>query len=900
MTLVGFLMGCLPEAAPFRCDLAGGDRACDGVAGSRCLEGSCAAPVSTSVCASGFAFSASAATPGRCATLTGGDAAIDATTAPDATVDDRLSVDVTVGDRGADDVAKRLDVTVLDRSDVALADDVPAPLDRALPLDAPLLDVSVPDVPVADVSREAGIFLSETPPASVAKVVGGFFHTCARLVDNRVWCWGSNEQGQLGINQTTPYVPNPVRVNLADVVDVAAGAFHTCALTLGGEVHCWGRNSERQLGVAAPAFAFEPVRVATAPAGVSSLALGSSHTCVSTDRAEVFCWGNNALGAAGVSSTANDPVAPTRVPGVTGHFVTAGDAFTCAGSGNRVWCWGRNLYGETGPTPTPPGQTASPTLIAGAVATDDNLIELSAGGFTACARGIRGVRCWGRADLGAIPGSAAATSQITPAEVPYYATTQPVLGYINQCGVGADSALRCWGANDLGASGTGSVTRTTTPPTSSLPLQVQRAGSRPIVGLGPAHTCAVDSTGVLRCWGARYFGQLGDGRLALAPVPVEVIALRDAASLHAGRAFTCARRGNTAGVSCVGVNSLGQLGGSSATSTPLPTTEPAPVTVASERFNGAPLQAVTQLSTGLAHSCAISTTRGLVCWGYNFNGQVNPALGAANVYFGATAPFHDLLARGVACGAAHTCAVDNLGFVRCWGSNERGGAGQASSVERATGALVVGLTGVSSLAAGSAFTCALTSAGRVECFGANDLGQCGTGATLPSSVTLPSERVAVIPSAAAEVTAGAQHACARVGREVRCWGSNQRGQLGAPLTEPRYATRATAVAGLGPADEVHAAGAFTCARVAGRVWCWGANHRGQLGDGTFTDRAAPVEVMLPRDEAFVEVATGEEHACARTAAGRVYCWGSNHLGQLGLSDALWITRAEQGAVRWPR
>ena len=97
LTLVGFLVGCLPEAAPCRCDLAGGDRACDSVAGSRCIEGSCASPVSTAVCPSGFAFSASAATPGRCVPVATADAAVDATTPEDTMHLDRPAPDAPPG-----------------------------------------------------------------------------------------------------------------------------------------------------------------------------------------------------------------------------------------------------------------------------------------------------------------------------------------------------------------------------------------------------------------------------------------------------------------------------------------------------------------------------------------------------------------------------------------------------------------------------------------------------------------------------------------------------------------------------------------------------------------------------------------------------------------------------------
>jgi alpha-tubulin suppressor-like RCC1 family protein len=615
---------------------------------------------------------------------------------------------------------------------------------------------------------------------------------------------------------------------------------------------------------------------------------------------QVFCWGSNAQGAVGVESSANGPVLPTLVPGVTARFVVAGDAFTCAGGTPSVWCWGRNQFGELGANPGQLARSSSPRLIADALAMGDSLDALHAGGFSACARGGRGVRCWGRTDLGAIPGqSPTSGTQPSPVEVPHYLTALPMLAHLNQCSVDATDALRCWGANDLGASGNGSVNRATTPPSAALPFAVQRFEGRPVVGQGSAHTCALDPTGVLRCWGARYFGQLGDGRLALVPTPVEVPALQGAVALAAGRAFTCARRATAPELTCVGSNNVGQLGGSSAASAPLPTTEPVPVTVVRDRLGGPPLSSVTRMSVGRAHTCAITAQNGLVCWGYNLQGQINPALLAANVYSGAVEPIAGITAINVAAGASHTCAVDRIGTLRCWGSNDRGESGQATVVVRATGMAVAGLTGVTAVAAGSAFTCARSASGRVDCFGANEFGQCGTGAALPSNITLTKRRAA-IESGAAEVAVGAQHACARVGTEVWCWGANHLGQLGAAVATPPFAPQAARVAGLGPADEVRAGGLFSCARVGARVWCWGAHHRGQLGDGTLVDRSTPVEVLIPHSERVVELATGEEHTCARMLSGRVYCWGSNHLAQLALRDPLWIPRAEQGAVRWPR
>ena len=884
LCLIPLLAGCLPEAAPYRCDLAGGDRACDGVAGSRCIEGSCAAPVSTSVCPSGFAFSPSSATPGRCAILPTADASVDVTvvdvvvtdTDPSATevvAPDVPAPDVPAPDVPAPDVpaldAPVLDVPVLDvpvldlgitpdivsPQDVVVATDLPTMADTNTSRDVVITDVGSPprdagvDTAVLDAPNDAGPSFVDNPPRPVVQVVSGFLHTCARLDNQQVWCWGSNEQGQVGINASTLHVANPARVDIDNVVEIAAGAFHTCARRDNGEIRCWGRNIEGQLGVLTPRFAFAPVHVMAAPLA-TALALGAAHTCVATVIGHVFCWGSNRHGAIGVNSAADAVLTPTQVPVTGARFVVAGEAFTCAGGTPTVWCWGRNLYGEIGPSPAPSSESrvTSPVVITGAVAPNRSLDRLYAGGFTACAQSGTSVRCWGRTDVGTIPGSGAGSNQLTPFEVPHYAAALPTLGYTHQCSVDEMDHLRCWGANELGASGNGSVLRTIAPPTPALPFRVRRAEGVPVVGLGSAHACAVDLSGVLRCWGARYFGQLGDGRIAALPVPVEVPAWRNVTALTAGRAFTCARR-STGTLVCAGLNNVGQLGGTSVTASPFPTVEPGPVTVARGTATSMPLPGVLSVTAGQSHACATVSGNAVFCWGYNFFGQAAPLATMQNVVFGATEPLTGRSALSLAAGVAHTCAlVASNSTLLCWGSNEHGESGQPLVTARVQGVVAPGFSGVAQVGAGDGLTCVRTTAGRVECFGANDVGQCGIGGTVPENVVLPSARVAAVVRDADDLAVGAQHACALV---------------------------------------------------QGRVWCWGANHRGQLGDGTFTDRVSPVAVQLPSGESVAEVVTGEEHACARANSGRVYCWGSNHLGPLGLDDPLWILRAEAGGVRWP-
>jgi alpha-tubulin suppressor-like RCC1 family protein len=111
-----------------------------------------------------------------------------------------------------------------------------------------------------------------------------------------------------------------------------------------------------------------------------------------------------------------------------------------------------------------------------------------------------------------------------------------------------------------------------------------------------------------------------------------------------------------------------------------------------------------------------------------------------------------------------------------------------------------------------------------------------------------------------------------------CWGSNANGQLGDGTTTNRAAP--VTVTGLTDAVEVRAGGSHTCARRAtGATVCWGANAAGQLGDGSNTDRGTPVMVATIDDAIALDA--GPSHTCAQRAIGQIVCWGDNAFGQLG-------------------
>jgi len=187
--------------------------------------------------------------------------------------------------------------------------------------------------------------------------------------------------------------------------------------------------------------------------------------------------------------------------------------------------------------------------------------------------------------------------------------------------------------------------------------------------------------------------------------------------------------------------------------------------------------------------------------------------------------------------------------------------------------------GVTRLVAGDQHTCALVgSPGTVSCWGANGNGQLGNGSTADA---VPTPGAVGGLSDAIDVVAGGEHTCAiRAGGAVACWGYNYLGQLGNGSTRPTRATSLESVVGLADATHLAAGRYHTCAlRAGGAVVCWGNNQKGELGDGTTTDRTSPVAVSGL--DAATLLTAGAWHTCGATSAGGVWCWGDDLGAQLG-------------------
>jgi alpha-tubulin suppressor-like RCC1 family protein len=226
----------------------------------------------------------------------------------------------------------------------------------------------------------------------------------------------------------------------------------------------------------------------------------------------------------------------------------------------------------------------------------------------------------------------------------------------------------------------------------------------------------VTATGALRCWGANDQGQLGDGSRDSRLVPTTV-ALNgaDVAQVAAGGQHTCAITGDGR-IQCWGANRDGQLGeGTTGGSRPVPAAV------------GLPGQAV-HVSTGLAHSCALTADGAAWCWGRNDAGQLGDGSRVTRSRPVRVAADGVTRFAQIAAGGTHSCAVDAVGAVWCWGQNARGAVGDGSTTVRERPVRVVLPGRADAVATGTAHSCAHLTDGRAFCWGSASAGQLGDSA----------------------------------------------------------------------------------------------------------------------------------------------------------------------------
>jgi alpha-tubulin suppressor-like RCC1 family protein len=311
---------------------------------------------------------------------------------------------------------------------------------------------------------------------------------------------------------------------------------------------------------------------------------------------------------------------------------------------------------------------------------------------------------------------------------------------------------------------------------------------------------------------------------------------------------------------------------------------------------------IIDLSDSWESTCATYSTGDLYCWGRNDFGQLgNTTLSGSEkpIHVKASSsmlPLSEVIAA--ASGDHHSCALRASGEVWCWGTSDDGQLGDdtVTTTARAYAAPVMNLSDVASISTRGPHVCAISTNGELSCWGRDGAGELGNGAgfddaALPTASVLSGDPI----GDAAQVSVGRYNTrYVSTTGVVACFGwivNSQSLPFGVD-----YVEEAAVITLPAQAAEVSTGVRHSCARlIDGRVFCWGLNKNGQIGDGTSDTSCTHADDGVAGDCAHYaatqamglegcqveQLGVGQAHSCARCASGQVRCWGAGDNGRLG-------------------
>lgn len=437
-----------------------------------------------------------------------------------------------------------------------------------------------------------------------SSVSGGDLHTCTLKQNGTLWCWGDNGHGELG-DSTTDARTSPTQVGKdSDWAGVTAGRDQTCGFKRDGTGTCWGSNETHALGnVHASDAQTTPLEIEGGHHWLE-LATGGVATCgVAEDG--LFCWGSSADDDGPGGLLGDGAQIPSFVAvKVNGEGWASGSSGGYVGcgltSGGKLSCWGANNQGQLG------DGTGLDSAVPVAVAPEATYREVSAATLHVC--GIRSddsLWCSGHGESGDL-GDGQNMSSLTPVQVPSDSGWKHVsVAFGSACAVRGDSTVWCWGMEQGNA---------------VSPVQIGADSDWATVSTKWFHACGLKTNGSLWCWGHGRYGALGQNDADDSATPRQVGSDTDWASVTAADWASCALKKSGA-LYCWGDNSKGQLGvGDTAGHS-----GPQAVTMGNSAWKA--------FDVGALVACGIASDATLWCWGSNADGMalLGDKVGSASV-----------------------------------------------------------------------------------------------------------------------------------------------------------------------------------------------------------------------------------------------------------------------------
>jgi alpha-tubulin suppressor-like RCC1 family protein len=410
------------------------------------------------------------------------------------------------------------------------------------------------------------------------------------------------------------------------------------------------------------------------------------------------------------------------------------------------------------------------------------------------------------------------------------------------------------------------------------------------LALGRQHFCGITPTGILKCWGANEFGQLGDSKGTYEPEPVIIDSGTNYTKISAGSSsyylqYSCGI--TSSGVlKCWGNNDSYQLGDGTTSSRFSPT-------------HIDPSTTYNQISTGAAFSCGITTSGILKCWGANDFGQLGDGTNTPK-------PTPSAIDTGttyskVAANGNYACGISNSGNLKCWGIKQ---FGTSMSMNYFVPTQIDSGTQYSSVSA-SGFglkntTCAVTTLGQLKCWGDNSFGQIGDGTTTPRSAPIEIDS----SSNYIAVAVGGGFVCGITStKALKCWGLNNLGQLGDGTSADKITP--TIVDPNTRYNQISAGYYRACGITEDDdLKCWGTNNAWSAQSSIVwhgctptrppfaAEQSSSVPTLQDNGAKYSSVSVGDSHICGITMSGELKCWGKNCTG--GIGNAL-----QNSNIPWP-
>ena len=779
----------------------------------------------------------------------------------------------------------------------------------------------------------------------IVKVSNGSYHSFGLTSDGRIYAWGRNTSGELGIGTTLARSNVPIAVKTTGtpmdgkvVKQVEGGGryegSHSIALASDGTVYTWGLNQYGQLGNNTTTNSRSPIAVQVAGTPLAGktivqIAAGADHSLALDSDGALYAWGSNAYGQLGNGTTTNSSVpvavkiAGTPLAGKTIVQIAAGANHNMVlTSDGAVYTWGWNYHGQLGNNTKTNSNTIVAVQTISTPIAGKKIVKIAAGQGHSLALTDDGmVYAWGRNDTGQL-GNNATTDAMLPVAVTVTGTpmsnktiVEIASGARHSLAIDSSGKVYAWGHNGSGQLGNNSTVNALTPVAVQAPADkniIQVSGS----GWLGASSSALASDGTVYSWGRGFDGQLGDGTNNDSSVPViTTINLVDTPSTPT---HVMAKPGDTtaiiswqAPIVSGGQNITGYVLQYQAVGASSWTTINVAAAATSHTITGLTndqtyrirLAAKITAGTGDFSNVVLVTPHAKPTI-TNVSPAIGPVAGGQNVTLtGTNFILKSKKIMQTVNGNGYSLALSADGTVYTWGRNEYGQLGNGVTATNSPVPVAVKTAGtpmegktIVQISAKVWYALALASDGTVYSWGFNSWGQLGNGtsgtannASAPVAVKTagtPMEGKTIV-----QVAAGATHSLAlATDGTIYAWGKNEYGQLGNDSTTNSPVPVAVKTAGT-PMDgktiiQIHAGYEHSLALASdGTVYAWGRNNSGQLGKNDATDTHIPAAVQTlgtpMAGKVIVQLAAGNSQSMALASDGTVYTWGWNQYGQLG-------------------